>query len=167
MKTIRNLLKILTIIICLLFTVQGYAQKQNKRKSNFVRVYNLEGKKINKGKIVFANDSVLGLIRNKEQMQVNVSTIGFVKTKRSRLHNVAVGSSVGASLGVLLGAATASSAPYDFLLSWPEAAAIGGIYGAYYGAILGGISAIFKKIETFNIYGDPIKWKVFKEFIKD
>ena len=88
MKTFK--ITVMALTIFLLGT--GLYSQSNSSKSNvFIRVYNLEGKKISKGHITFTNDSILELRKNGKIEQVNVKEIGKIKTKRSGGHNVLVG----------------------------------------------------------------------------
>lgn len=78
----------------------------------FVRVYNLDGKKIDKGLVVIVGDTVLGLKRNGNYIKINVREIGTIKTKSSGGNNVLAGATTGAATGAFLGAVTAD--PDDF-----------------------------------------------------
>lgn len=140
------------MLVCLEMTAQ------NKL---FVRVYDLEGKKINKGFILAVNDSLLRIEKNKNYIDIPVKTIGMIKTKRSAGNNVLIGSLAGATL---MGAITAASADPDaWILDYTplEGALIGILVGAPAGALLGAITVGFKKSKKFTINGDLEKWKAF------
>lgn len=158
MKTSKQLLKVLCIGFVLSFGIGVYAQKPSNSKSIFLRVYNLEGKKINKGKMVFANDSILTLNRNGNKVEIKFNDIGKIKTKRSGGHNVLIGSLAGFSLGAIGGVATSD----DWLWTAEEGAYAGGLLGAAGGAAIGGVTAGFKESETYIINGDIVKWKIFR-----
>lgn len=49
------------MLIVLVFSLNMLAQKEKGETRVFIRVFNLEGKKINKGRFQFINDSLLGL----------------------------------------------------------------------------------------------------------
>lgn len=158
MKTI----KIILMSISLLFVVNGFSQKSNKK--TFVRVYNLEGKKINKGYIHSVNNEILVLRRgNNLKIETEVKSIGKIKTKRSGGHNVLMGSAVGASLGAVLGVSTADPDAWIFGYSKGEGAIGFGTLGALGGAAVGGVAAGVKNTETFVINGQKENWKLFKE----
>ena len=53
MKTLKSQLKTLMLLIVLTLFTNAYAQNRDFSKGMFVRVYNLEGKKISKGKLIF------------------------------------------------------------------------------------------------------------------
>ena len=123
-------------------------------------MYNLEGKKIKKGKLIFVNDSTLTLNRNGKKFDINFNTIGKIKTKHSGGHNVLIGSLTGFSVGAIGGVANSV-----WLYTVEEGAYAGGLLGAAGGAAIGGVTAGFKESETYIINGEIVKWKIFKEQI--
>lgn len=148
----------------LLFTLAFTVSAQ---KSMFVRVYDLSGNKIHKGKVVSATETSLQLKGVKEDIIIPVSGIGKIKTKRSAGNNILYGSIAG---GLALGIIMASTADPDALFLDYSAGQgfFGGLLlGAAPGGALGGITALFKKPLTFNINGDPDKWKVFHSMMND
>ncbi|WP_242133500.1 hypothetical protein [Aestuariivivens marinum] len=165
MKTSKQLLKVLCIGFMLVFSAGVFAQKPSNSKSVFLRVYNLEGKKISKGKLIFVNDSTLTLNRNGKKFDINFNTIGKIKTKHSGGHNVLVGALAGGTLGAIIGISTADPDAWIYSYSKSEGAYAGGLLGAAGGAAIGGVTAGFKESETYIINGDIVKWKIFKEQI--
>lgn len=179
MKTNRNHLETFAFCIALIFSINLYAQKETNSKKVYLRVYNLEGKKISKGHIVFLNDSILGLNKSGKQELIKIGDIGKLKTKRSAGHNVLVGSFVGAGLLALIGGATSEEktktgdggwffGEYEYTTgtSPGTGAAIGGAIGLIGGAAIGGVASAFKNSKTFIVDGDILKWKTFKEMIE-
>ncbi|WP_242117692.1 hypothetical protein [Aestuariivivens sediminicola] len=105
-------LKILMFIgLCLLLSThcEIHSQADVKHKDVVFVVYNNQGKKIHRGKVIFINDSSLGLIKNGKCITINTNRIGSIKTKPSGLKNRPLGSHIRASLRILIEAA--SSAP--------------------------------------------------------
>jgi len=153
------------VIIILILGINGYAQEGLKEATVFIRVYNLDGIKIGKGKIETVTDTTLHLIRRKKSYVIPANTIGSIKTKHSAGNNVLIGSAIGATaFGILLGS-------YDDLLnlsnsSSGEGVLAGIIVGAPVGAATGGITSLFKKSVEYKINGDLDKWKLFIEPIK-
>lgn len=136
------------------------------QKTIFVRVYNLTGKKINKGHVLAATDTSLQL-RTKGGGVVNlsISSIGTIKTKRSAGHNLLIGSLAGAGVVGILGAATAD--PNAWILGYTagEGAVAGAFLGLPIGAAAGGITVLFKNPKTFIINGETDKWKAFQSYL--
>jgi len=150
-------LSLLSIVMMVCCTMSA----QNKL---FVRVFDLEGKKINKGFILAVNDTILRLEKNKVFVDIPVKTIGVIRTKRSVGNNILIGTLVGSGLFATVGVATAN--PDEFLGYTPaEGAAIGIILGAPAGAIVGTLSIVFKNPKTFTIEGDVEKWKAFLDYL--
>lgn len=161
MKTIKNQIKIMSLLVVLTFSINVNAQSATDNNI-YVRVYDMEGKKISKGHVLFAIDTLLGLKKGNKIAKINVSDIGHIKTKRSEGHDVIKGSVIGASsMAILL---AASGGPDSF---WTvgEGVAAGVLLGAPAGAAIGGITALFKNSSTYIIDGDLVKWKAFSEMI--
>ncbi len=166
MKTINKQIKTIGMILILAFSINLVAQKEQDKKL-FIRVFNLEGKKINKGHFQFINDSLLGLRRNRKAVQINVKDIGKIKTKRSAGHNVFLGSVIGGGTLALVGVVSTESerqVSYDMgywgtfnYTSNPATAgqnfAAGLVLGGVAGAAVGGITAIFKNSRTYIVDG--------------
>ncbi|PIB38541.1 hypothetical protein [Maribacter sp. 4G9] len=151
----------LTLILCLNIA----AQNSIKAKNGFVRVYNVQGKKIGKGKILNISETSLQLIRHGETTSFTVNEIGKVKTKRSGGNNVLVGALSGAVTFAIIGVASNDPDSQILRLSNGEAAVAGAFVGGTLGTGIGVISLLFKNSKTFEINGDIEKWNVFKEMI--
>jgi len=164
MKIQHKLLPIL-MILTMVTGSQIFAQQSNDLTKIFVRIYDLQGSKIAKGKILSITDDGIRLKAKKRPVSVAVSEIGRVKTKRSGGHNVLMGASVGAATGIILG--VASSDPDAGFLSYSasDGAAGGGIMLGTVGTVIGGITVLFKNSKTFAIAGDPVKWEAFRTAI--
>lgn len=166
---------ILQITLLSIFLISNVTLSQSeKSKKLFVRVFDLNGKKFEKGPIGYINDTLLVLNKKKEVIKIKVGTIGKIKTKRSTGHDVLVGSAIGGITLAIVGAATSKEetktgtgifGDYEYTsgTSGGEGAAIGGTIGLATGALVGlGISA-FKMTRTYKIDGDLEKWKSFLE----
>ncbi|MGB5169798.1 hypothetical protein [Eudoraea sp.] len=95
-------------------------------------------------------------------MTIEVSRIGLIKTKRSAGHSIFLGAVIGAGTGAILGLATGGED--EFWGQGDGAAGFGLIMGTM-GSGIGAITEIFKKSDTYDIRGDTIKWKAFREVI--
>jgi hypothetical protein len=169
MQTIKTqIISIILLSIVLILSLNIHAQKNTNKKQVFLRVYNLEGKKISKGRVVFINDSILALKAINQNLEIKVEHIGFIKTKKSGGHNVLIGALTGAALGALSGATLFEPSPPDaliFSLSREDNATIGLIIGAAAGTAVGGATILAKKSKTFIINGDYSKWNDFREIM--
>ena len=140
------------------------AQKSENINKMFVRVYDLEGNKIGKGRIAFINDSVIGLKRSSKVYQsFFIRNIGLIKTKKSAGHNVFKGALIGTGLGVAIAIAESEENLWPY--SKGEAILALGSSGAFYGAAIGGLSALCKHSDTFIINGDFKRWESFKALV--
>ncbi len=167
MKALKKQIKILAFTIVLMFSMEIYAQNESKTHNIFVRVYNLEGKKISNGSIIFINDSILRLKNNIENKNISMRDIGFINTKRSAGSNVLIGATSGAVLGAIIGASTAD--PNDWILGYTagEGALLGGSLGALGGVAIGGLTSLLKNYETYIISANEMNWKSFQKIIKE
>jgi hypothetical protein len=168
MKTIKTQIKTIMLLLLLALSTNIYAQNEIKKNRMFVRVYNLDGKKINKGYVVSIGDTLLGLKRRGNDLEINVRNIGSIKTKRSAGHNLLIGSATGAAAGAILGAVSVEETNDLFgdsiyNISTVQGAVTGGLMGAAAGAAVGGITIAFKNSETFVINGDLGSWGLFQK----
>lgn len=146
----------LVLISCSLL----YAQETKNKATAFIRVYNLNGEKIAKGRVSRITDTSLVVSRKEKPINIELSKIGFIKTKRSVGNNILYGAAIGAGTGAILGLASGGESEF-----WGKGEGAGGfglIFGAM-GAGAGAITAIFKKTKTFSIDGKPSNLKTFKE----
>lgn len=148
----------------LLFTLAFTVSAQ---KSMFVRVYDLSGNKIHKGKVVSATETSLQLKGVKEDIIIPVSGIGKIKTKRSAGNNILYGAIAGGLALGIYGATTSEPGSGLFDYSSSEGFFGGLLLGAAPGAAAGGITAIFKKPVTYKIDGNLDNWKVFQSAMND
>jgi hypothetical protein len=151
-------MRMLTLLFLISLSCSSYAQK----KSMFVRVYDLSGKKIQQGHRLKITDSSLQLTRKRRPLNIPFQRIGFIKTKNSGNGNVFVGTVAGAAFGAIWGAT--NGVAEDEIMPYAEgiAAFFGGSLGAACGALIGGITTLFKPSKVYLINGDPEKWKVFR-----
>jgi hypothetical protein len=147
----------LLIVLCICFS--AYAQK-----AEFVRVYDLNGKKTHAGKLYAVTDSTVQL-KGDTGVIIPISSIGFIKTKRAAGNNVLVGSVVGGVVTAILGAATAD--PNNEILGWTveEGILLGLITGGMNGAGVGALTALAKKPQTLIVNGDIAKWSAAKAIL--
>ena len=157
-------MKTLFLALVLLFCFHSYAQ-ESEINNLFVRVYDLQGQKISKGKVLAVTDNSLQIKSNKGLINFDVQSIGLIKTKRSVGNNILIGSAIGATSMAIFGASTADPDAMFFNYTAGEGASAGFIVGIPLGAAVGGITAIFKNSKTYSIDGDLLKWKVFQDMI--
>lgn len=153
-------MKVLFLTLAFISFSMLNAQETNTKPGAFVRVYDLEGTKIAKGKIISLNDSTIVTGPEGNTDTVNRNRIGSIKTKRSAGNNVLMGAAIGTGTGAILGIASGGENSW-----WGQGEGAGG-FGLFFGAVgagIGAITIIFKKSNTFVIEGDLSKWKTFKE----
>lgn len=158
----KNLFFAIAVLLC----VTVFAQEGTIKNTLFVRVYNLEGVKMNKGKVLTVNDTILQLLKNKETVTIDVRTIGKIKTKRSGGNNVLTGALIGFTLGAIIGVASADPDAW-FGYTASEGATGIGLVGAVLGSGIGAAIITSKNSKSYIINGDISKWKVFEEMIQN
>ena len=116
-------MKYLLFTIALFLCVNITAQELPKKSKIFVRVYNNEGQKIAKGKILKITDSTLVLKKGSRSITVPSSEISNIKTKRTKGHSVLMGALPGAALliisndGYAAASASGGVTPYSYFWS--------------------------------------------------
>ena len=148
------------------------SQQEIRTQNLFIRVFDLDGKKIGKGHIYSINDSLLILSKNKTLKELSMKEIGKIKTKRSGGHNVLLGATSGILVGAILGSINPPTDSSGGTFTWAGGSsgdefASGLTVGVLTGTIIGGISGLFKNPKTFNIEANQEKWNVFVESVKD
>ncbi|HSI69816.1 MAG TPA: hypothetical protein VK941_06275, partial [Gillisia sp.] len=88
----------------------------------FIRVYDLHGKKISKGRIQSITNTTLYL---KGKQEIPVDSIGMIKTKHSAGNDLLIGSVTGALIFSLFGMATSNPDALLLAHSKDEAATTG------------------------------------------
>ena len=165
MKTLQKQFKTIMLLMVLTLYSNVYSQNGNISEGTFVRVYNLEGKKIGKGKVFTVSDTLLTLRKNSKYINLRPIDIGFIKSKHSAGHNVLMGSIVGGGTMAILGAASADPDAWIFGYSVAEGATAGALFGGVAGGAIGGATSLFKNSETFIINGEESNWKSFIQMI--
>ena len=152
-------LLITILLVTLTFSVSA-------QKSMFVRVYDLSGNKMHKGKVVSVTETSLQLKTTENEVTIPASSIGMIKTKRSPGHNVAWGAALG---GVTFGIICAATADKDDLFGYSggEGLGAGFLLGLLPGGAIGGLTALLNKSVTYDIKGDLNNWKVFQSAMND
>ena len=157
-------MKTLIFAITLILSFNIQAQEGTRKSNIFIRVNDLQGKKINKGRIISDNGTALYLGKGDKTVTIPIDQIGLVKTKHTAGNNILTGAAIGATA---LGAFGIATADPDAWLGYSagEGAAFGAVIGGIAGASLGATTILFKNAKTYEINGDNLKWKEFKEDI--
>lgn len=150
-------MKLLTIILSVLLSCTVCAQNPL-----FVRIYNESGKQLYKGNVLAVTDSSM-LFKRKN---IPVQDIYLIKTKRSGLSNIVVGSIVGGAIFATIFAFTLPGPQSVPLLSptyqMGEAILMGLIVGVPIGAGIGALTIPSKHSKSYIINGDTTNWKAFQ-----
>ena len=150
------------IFIIAFFAISSVSNGQNL---GFIRVFDANGTKIARGKVISVTENTLQLRRNGQVIDLPVSDIFSIKTKRSAGNNIAIGAGVGAVTMAILGIASADEDAYIFAYDETEGAMSGLLLGAPMGAAVGGLTALFKVSRTFDIGGAGAKLKQFETYL--
>lgn len=154
-------MKLFVLAVFMMLGISVTAQKQVDMYNTFFRVYDLNGKKIAKGKAENINHNTLFLKNNSKSYGINYQNIGYIKTKRSVPHTVLVSSSVGLVSAAVVGAAATDPGKLFSFNSKEDAALAFGVTGALIGSGLGALGGVLKNSQTIYIQGDPEAWKAF------
>lgn len=157
----KYLILILTFTLCYSLHAQEKVLKSADRIeiNSFLRVYNLKGKKIAKGKLISTDKSSLTLKRNKNLTTISLDNIGSIKTKRSGGHNLLLGASIGTGVAIIL-IIDSGTEPRNYDALTAIGTSIFTVLGTGIGA-----ATINKNRRTYQINGDTIKWEAFRSHI--
>ncbi len=140
------------------------AQNQSKNAHVFVRVYNMQGKKVAKGNLSAISENGLQLSRKDAISEFPLSSLGRIKTYRSAGNSIVFGAATGAVVFAVAGAASADPDVPFFGYTAGDGAAGGAVLGTLLGAGFGAAALAFDRSETFEINGDPEKWNAFRDW---
>ena len=138
-------------VIALVISFHVCAQTEIKNSNIFVRVYDLNGKKIGKGEISSYSENFLYLSRKEELIKISIKDIDIIKTKHSAGNNILIGATAGAVLLAVIVGANAKPNANFFAYTIGEGAALGSLVGGIFGATIGGISILFKNAQSYEI----------------
>jgi hypothetical protein len=142
------------------------ARCQSISKNVFLRLYNLEGKKIATGYLRSINENSLSLSKSRDIIDFSYSEIGVIKTKRGLGQKLILGASIGA-LGLgFFGASTANPDEW-FGYTVVQGATGGAILGVLAGTVIGVMIDGLKNSRRFKIDANEELWNSFKEEMKE
>ncbi|MFK7834195.1 MAG: hypothetical protein AB8B52_13055 [Winogradskyella sp.] len=140
------------------------AQEPVNDESIFLRVYNLEGKKIANAYLVNIDDSGL-YVEVKDSLQlIPIAKIGKIKTKKSFGGNVLFGSLIGTTLGLALIVGDAETGRSSVYSGEERIVAVAG--GMFIGAAVGLGTGLFKNSKVYQINGNAEVFQQFKKMFK-
>ncbi|MBX3252807.1 MAG: hypothetical protein KF862_01600 [Chitinophagaceae bacterium] len=159
-------------LLCTLLFLGFVMSTVNAQKKLFVRVYDLNGKKITQGHVATVGDSALQLnIKKKGSVDLMVGNIGKIKTKRSAGRNIWIGALAGIGAGAVIGGVSGNGSSEDDPTSGLGTAAgilVGALFiGPPLGAAAGGITALFNNPKTFIVNGSVQEWKAFQLYMSE
>ena len=166
-------MKKLFFVALSLIMINSFVQAQKK---TFLRLYGVAGNKFNKGVFAGATDSSIFIYKDSNKVEIPISRIGTIKTRRSSGHTILISASTGAVLLGILGVASGESKVNDgtiggalhnaFTVTPSEGLAQGLIIGGVLGTATGTIINIFRKKIHFTINGNRQTWLLQKNLIE-
>lgn len=146
-----------------MFLYTFHVSAQNDVYDNtFVRIYNVEGKKTNKGKIMSISKSSIELYSRGNTLTIPLHTIGIIKTKRSAGNNIGKGALIGGSSLALIGLLSGDDKGGFISFTAADKTLFGLVSGSLFGGLVGGITAIFKNSDHFIIDGNEMALEKFR-----
>lgn len=156
-------MKYLLFTMALFLCANITAQELPKKSKIFVRVYNNEGQKIAKGKILNITDDALILKKGSSSVTIPLSEIGTLKTQRSNGHNTLLGATGGSLIGLSIVSSESGKSNSGFGGTAKGLAYAGAIVVVLVGTGVGYLTTLFKNSKQYIIGGDAQKWKGFME----
>jgi hypothetical protein len=134
----------------------------------FVRVFDADGVKIGRGRVLNVKESELQLTASSgDTLRIPAAKIATIKTKHSLGHTILWGAAIGSPLIGFFAAVTApgdnTGGGYSGFKSPAFQGIVGAFLGAPVGAMWGAFFAIFKKQDEFAINGDAVKLQQYRQ----
>lgn len=151
-------------IVSLLVLVMLIYTSADAQKKRFLRFYDFSGHKFERGRVERTTDSSIFVLRDALLIEIPVSKISFIKTKRSYGQNALLSSLALAATGGIIGYAVGkpkSDVKYTYDLGDYESRD----FTTFTGVVLGGLSGVLAGAlisagsQTFVINGDQEIWK--------
>ena len=152
---------ILLIIVTVTFQSIGFGQR-----GAYIRVFDLNGKKFEKGHLVGLSDSSITLVKSGKEIRIPIDKVGLLKTKKAFGNAVLTGSIVGGGVGAVLGVIADGEDGLFDLGSTGEWAAAGAFSGAMYGALVGTVIGAVIKRTVIEIDGNAARWQEQKHLLE-
>lgn len=162
-------------IIAFLLLLMAINVISNAQRRTFLRIYGISGEKIYKGYFAGTKDSSLLIINGQDSLAIAYSSIGYIKTKRSLGHNMAICGVIGAVPLSIIGALSGETETndddivgpiHDILTYTPaEGAGTGFLIGSVAGVAAGAIITAVRKSSTLNINGDINNWNMQRKIL--
>ncbi|MBX3238822.1 MAG: hypothetical protein KIT80_08580 [Chitinophagaceae bacterium] len=156
--------------LCTLLFMIFLSSMVNAQKKLFVRVFDQSGKKISQGHIVAVTDSSLHLnVKRKGAVDLMVTDIGKIKTKRPAGRNIWIGALAGVGAGAIIGGISHQpSEDVYFKTTLAEDILVGAlVIGPLIGAAVGGVIALLNNPKIFIIKGSIENWKDFQSHAEE
>ncbi|EAZ83260.1 hypothetical protein [Algoriphagus machipongonensis] len=162
-------MKKILIFILLFWSIPVFSQDEiqsnDDLKEPFIRIFNSQKKKIDKGRFLSVSPDYLELniLKGSDTVQVSLKDISYIITKRSTGHSMLIGAAAGMVVGSTLVALT-----YDpdqgglFNISKGDMILMVGPVFGLGGTIVGAIVSEFNKSALYRIDGSAEKMKDFK-----
>lgn len=151
-------------IVCLLVLGMLIYTSSDAQKKRFLRFYDFSGYKFEKGRVERTTDSSIVVSRDTLLIEIPISKIYSIKTKRSYGHNALVSSFALAATGGIIGYAVGepkSNVKDKYIFGDYESKSFTTPSGAFLGVLSGILTGalISASNQTFVINGDQEIWK--------
>ena len=148
----------LSVAMLFAFYLSAIAQT----KQVYIRVFDLRGSKIAKGTLINTTDSSIFIKKDTTVLEIPVTSIGYIKTRRTIGHGALTGAIVGGLIVGILGAVSSdeSSSGFNvFNYSPGEGFALGLLSGGAGGALIGAYIASTKTRTKLILNGNLSEWQ--------
>lgn len=143
---------------------QAFSQESKIVLGPFLRVYNSQEKKIEKGRLIRISEDFeeLKILHGSDTVALQTQRISFIRSKRSPGHLILIGGATGFAAGYTIGALTYHPDPNAWLDFGYNFNTIGpGLLFGLSGAAIGSIATGFKKSRMYVIDGRPERMEEF------
>lgn len=156
--------------ILLMFVLSVFFISDLQAKGTFIRIFNKEGRKIARGNLISTTDTSVIIQQHKKQVEILITSVGFIKTQRTFGHAIALGATIGALAGALIGLAAggdSGNAQFTEFDSEGTGLASGVIVGATGGIVLGAAISSLQKRKMIVINGSVDEWQQKKQLLNE
>ncbi len=152
----NDAMKTIWILITLMLALPVLDDLNAENKVLIVKVYNMDGVQLAKGKIDSVTQTDLYIKARSSKYVFGMDEVGIITTIRPAYTHILIGMLAGA---VLLGIPISQSL---YIFSPGDIAWFGLLSGSVVGGSVGALTLIPRKPKTYQINGDPVAWGIFK-----
>lgn len=160
----EEIMKYTFSLLIIFIAFQAISQESHIAKAPFLRIYDSQENKIQKGRIISVTEDFeeLKILNGSDTVNLQTHDISFIRTKRSSGHLILIGGATGFAAGYTIGAITYAPSPDAWLdFGYGFNTMVPALFFGLGGVAAGSIATGFKEPRMYVIDGRSERLKEF------